>query len=134
MHENVFSKYPDADLSGSIVWIPMLEKDTLAAAVSPVKALSDERIRHFYDRHKAVGKTIAASVGWPGRVAWDIYLFYGPKLKWFETPPAPDFWMHQLSADWAKNDRYRTGEDLKNELSASMAKLAAGLSFAAQIL
>jgi rhodanese-related sulfurtransferase len=31
VHENVFSKYPDADVSGSIVWIPMLEKDTLAA-------------------------------------------------------------------------------------------------------
>ena len=132
MHENVFSLYPDADISGSIVWIPMLEEDTLAAAVAPLKALNDDRIRHFYDSHKAVGKTIAASVGWQGHVAWDIYLFYGPKVKWSDTPPTPDSWMHQLSAGWAKNDRYHTGDDLKKELSASMARLAAGLSIAAQ--
>jgi hypothetical protein len=63
-------------------------------------------------------------------VAWDIYLFYGPTLKWTEAPPKPGFWMHQLSDDWAKNDQYRTGDDLKNELSASMEKLAMGLSIA----
>ena len=110
----------------------MLEKDSLAEAASSLKALSDDRIRHFYDRHKAVGKIIADSVGWPGQVAWDIYLFYGPKVQWAEAPPTPAFWMHQLSAGWAKNDNYRTGDDLKNELSASMAKLAASLSIAAK--
>ena len=60
-------------------------------------------------------------------MAWDIYLFYGHTLKWAEAPPIPEFWMHQLSDDWAKNDQYRTGDDLKNELSASMEKLAMGL-------
>ncbi len=88
-----------------------------------VKALSDDRINHFYDRHKTVGKTIANSVGWNGNVAWDIYLFYGPTVKWIEAPPKPEFWMHQLTDDWAEKDQYRTGDDLKNELSVSMEKL-----------
>jgi len=123
VHESVFSKYPQANVSGSIVWIPILEKDTVDAAVAPAKALNDDRIRHFYDRNQTVGKTIAASVGWKEHVAWDIYLFYAPTATWTEAPPRPDFWMHQLSDDWAKNDRYRTGDDLKNELFVSMKKL-----------
>ena len=123
VHENVFNKYPHVDISGSIVWIPILEKDTFDAAMPSVKALSDDRINHFYDRHKTVGKTIANSVGWNGNVAWDIYLFYGPTVKWTEAPPKPEFWMHQLTDDWAEKDQYRTGDDLKNELSVSMEKL-----------
>jgi hypothetical protein len=62
-------------------------------------------------------------VGWKGRVAWDIYLFYGSNVKWTEAPPKPEFWMHQLSDDWADKDKYRTGDDLKNELSVSLEKL-----------
>jgi hypothetical protein len=31
--------------------------------------------------------------------------------------------MHQLIDDWATKGKYRTGEDLKNELSISMEKL-----------
>ena len=130
MHENVFKQYPTADISGSIVWIPILENDSLDATVPSVKALSDDRIKHYYDSHQALGKTIAASVGWPGKVAWDIYLFYGPTVMWAESPPKPESWMHQLSDDWAKNNQYRTGIDLKNELSASLEKLAMGLSIA----
>jgi len=123
VHENVFNKFPHTDISGSIVWIPILEKDTFDAALPSVMVLKDDRVDHFYDSNKTVGKTIANSVGWEGYVAWDIYLFYGPTVKWAKAPPKPDFWMHQLSDDWAKNDKYRTGDDLKSELSASMEKL-----------
>ena len=86
--------------------------------------LSDKRIRHFYDTNKAVGKIIAKSVGWAEKIAWDIYLFYSPNTAWSETPPKPKYWMHQLTDDWATKDKYRTGDDLKNELSASMETLS----------
>jgi hypothetical protein len=92
--------------------------------------LNDNRLKHFYDCNQTVGKTIAASVGWYGKVAWDIYLFYGPTVKWTEAPPKPDCWMHQLTDGWAKNERYRTGDDLKNELSASLERLAMGFPIA----
>jgi hypothetical protein len=123
VHENVFKKYPNADISGSIVWIPILDKDTFDAAIPSVKALSDDRAHNFYDSKKAVGKTIADSVGWQGHIAWDIYLFYAPTVKWDEAPPKPEFWMHQLKNDWATKNKYRTGDELKNELSVSMEKL-----------
>ena len=66
VHENVFNKFPHTDISGSIVWIPILEKDTFDAALPSVMALSDDRVDHFYDSNKTVGKTIANSVGWEG--------------------------------------------------------------------
>ncbi len=123
MHENVFVKFLREDISGSIVWIPILDDDTFDAAVTSVKLLNDDRIRHFYDGNKAVGKTIADSVGWEGNVAWDIYLFYAPGAEWTDAPPKSNYWMHQLSDAWAKNDHYKTGNDLKNELLISMEKL-----------
>ena len=126
MHENIFIKFPDADISASIVWIPMLDEDTFDAAIPSARFLNDVRIQHFYDNNKVVGKTIADSVGWTGNVAWDIYLFYAPFIEWTGKPPKPLFWMHQLTADWATKDNYRTGYDLKNELFLSMQKLGNG--------
>jgi hypothetical protein len=100
-----------------------LEKDNFEAAISSVTVLNDDRIRHFYDYNQTVGKAIADRANWAGHVAWDIYLFYKPFVKWAKTPPNPIYWMHQLIDDWATKGKYRTGEDLKNELSISMEKL-----------
>lgn len=123
VRKNVFEKFPDADVSASIIWIPILKEDTFEAAVPSVKFLSDRRIQHFYDNQQMIGKAIAASVGWTGRVAWDIYLFYKPFSEWKETPPKPTCWMHQVSDGWATKNNYRTGEDLNSELLNSMEKL-----------
>jgi len=85
--------------------------------------LNDVRIQHYYDTNKAVGRTIAETVGWAGNIAWDIYLFYAPGAEWTAAPPQPDYWMHQLSDAWAKNAHFRTGSDLQNELFACMQNL-----------
>jgi len=66
---------------------------------------------------------IANSVGWTGKVAWDIYLFYEPYSEWIDKPPSPSYWMHQLTDNWATKKKYRTGADLKNELLVSLEKL-----------
>jgi len=123
VHENVFANFPAADISASIVWIPILAEDTYDAALPSVTFLNDSRIQHFYDHRKATGKSIADSVGWAGNIAWDIYLFYRPDAEWRQTPPKPAYWMHQLTDGWATRDKYRTGDDLKNELFISMQKL-----------
>ncbi|MBW2584713.1 MAG: hypothetical protein JRE36_14310 [Deltaproteobacteria bacterium] len=100
-----------------------MDKDTLAAALPSVKFLSDKRFKHLFDQHQNVGKAIANSVGWTGKVAWDIYLYYKPYAEWTDKPPKPIYWMHQLTDDWTKNNKYRTGADLKNELYISMQTL-----------
>ena len=123
VQENIFNKYPNANIIASIVWIPILEKDSLEAAKPSAKLMSDGRIQHFYDPFKAVGKIIADSVGWSDNIAWDIYLFYLPQTVWSKAPPKPKFWMHQLKDHWASSAQYRTGDDLKSKLSNSMRKL-----------
>ena len=47
VHKNVFKGFPNADISGALVWIPILEKDNLNAALPSVKALNDQRIHHL---------------------------------------------------------------------------------------
>ena len=124
MRENVFEKFPDANISASIVWIPILAEDTFESALQPITFLNDNRIHHFYDDNRMVGNSIADSVGWTGNIAWDIYLFYEPLTEWREKPPEPKYWMHQLPDEWATKGKYRTGDDLANELFVSMQKIS----------
>ena len=101
----------------------MLPEDSFEAALPSIKYLNDNRIRHFYDPNQRSGKEVAMSVGWDGKIAWDIYLFYPPKVKWTNIPPTPVSWTHQVSDDWAKNKHYHTGDYLKSELKLSLKKL-----------
>ena len=121
--ENVLEKFPTANISVLIVWIPILAEDTFDSAIQPIKFLSDNRIHHFYDNDRMAGKSIAESVGWTGNIAWDIYLFYEPLTEWRDKPPEPKYWMHQLPDEWATKGKFRTGVDLANELFVSMQKL-----------
>jgi hypothetical protein len=123
VHEIIFKRFPDPDISASIVWIPILDNDSFEAAIPSVKFLSDKRIQHYYDQNQIVGKEIANTVGWTGHIAWDIYLFCAPDVDWTDLPPKPSYWMHQLTDNWAKNDYYRTGNDLRNGLLDAMNKL-----------
>jgi hypothetical protein len=121
---SLIETFPDADIAASIVWIPILDNDSLEAARPSVKYLSDKRFRHFYDQYKIVGKKISESIGWDGHVAWDVYLFYAPYTVWNNGPPAPKSWMHQLKDSWAHKAHFRTGGDLINALSNAMTTLS----------
>lgn len=119
----IFEKYPAADISASIVWINMLPEDSLEAAAPSINVLNDKRGRHFYDPNQIAGREAAASVGCDGYVGWDIYLFYQPGILWHGSLPKPTFWMHQLKDEWVDPEHYRTGKDLKGELSHSVKML-----------
>ena len=123
MHETIITKFPDADIAASIVWIPILENDTIEAALPSVKYLSDKRFQHFYDQDQIAGKEIASSIGWDGHVAWDIYLFYARYADWNNAPPAPKSWLHQLKDSWADKEHFHTGDGLVKELLNAMTKL-----------
>jgi len=84
---------------------------------------NDPRVSHFYDSDKHLGKAIAICLGWTGKVAWDIYLFYEAGVEWDKTPPQPSYWMHQLTDSWADREHYHTGDDLVNELFMTMKRL-----------
>ncbi|MFC1879949.1 hypothetical protein ACFL2S_00445 [Thermodesulfobacteriota bacterium] len=123
MLKSIIETFPDADINVAIVWINKLPTDSRKAAEKSAGTFNDPRICQFYDPQQRSGKAVANSLGWLGKVAWDIYLFYTAGSQWHETPPAPANWVHQLTDPWADPDRLRTGDDLVRELAKSMKRL-----------
>jgi hypothetical protein len=94
----------------------MLTGDSEKTATQKAMRFNDPRVRQFWDPDQHSGKVVAESLGYNGRVAWDIYLFYAPEGKWLQHPPEPAGWMHQISEGWADRDHFFTGDDLMKEL------------------
>lgn len=101
----------------------MLPSDSEASARGAATIFSNQRVRQFYDPNQYSGKAIAESIGWSGKVAWDIYLFYLKDSEWVESPPIPAKWMHRLREDWADPEHFYTDDDLIEELYKTMRRL-----------
>ena len=127
VQESIINKFPNADIYINIVWINKLPGDSEQTAKKAAKMFRDHRVVHFYDSNKRSGKAIANSLGWTGKVTWDIYLFYEPGVEWTKTPPRPIYWMHQLKDSWADREHFRTGDGLIKELLNAMTKLLDGV-------
>ena len=124
MQRAVLEAYPDADIHVSMVWIPMVEGDSLKAAHVISRDIVDSRVRHFFDADKRAGKAIASSLGGADEIAWDIYLFFPKKSRWTSHPPVPQFWMHQLTrSGWADAAHRHCGDALLRELGQCMKAL-----------
>lgn len=114
---SVLSEAPEAEIAVMIVWIRMLAADSIEAAVASALNFRDERARQFYDPARRAGKAIADSVGAPGELGWDMYLFYGRGQIWRAKPPPARIWVHQLKPSaWADPARFRAGPDLVRTL------------------
>lgn len=113
----VLSEASEAEIAVMIVWISMLPADSLAAAAEAARNFGDGRARQFYDPARRAGLAIAGSVGAPGELGWDMYLFDGSGQIWRGKPPPPVNWAHQLEPSaWADPARFLTGEDLVRAL------------------
>jgi len=75
----------------------MLEWDSLETARTQARSCRDHRLQHWWDEPGSTSQAFKAALGLQGP-AWDLYLLYPPGARWDgELPPAPVFWMHQLS-------------------------------------
>ena len=122
MQEAIIDGFPQADISVSLVWIRMLPLDNKATARYRALNLRDPRIRHFFDPHKRVGKAVAQAFGAPGKVAWDMYMFFSAGVEWVSLPPLPAVYVHQLTDGWVDPTRCFRGEALAKELSNLMSQ------------
>jgi len=85
-------------LKGFVVWLSMRTGDSADAASRQAAEFTDARVQQGWDSTGAIGDAFAKTLALKGR-AWDVYAVYGPGVKWTgDTPPAPTFWMHQLTA------------------------------------
>jgi hypothetical protein len=123
VQQAIIEGFPKADFSASVVWIDMVEGDSQATAQESARIIEDPRVRHFHDPERRAGKAIARGLGGEGKVAWDIYLFFGKGDEWGEDPPRPIEWMHQLSAYWADPKRLRVADGLIEALHETMQRL-----------
>ena len=77
-----------------------MAEDDLAAANAQQEIFQDNRVQHYWDAEKTLGKAVADSMLSNTPIAWDIYLLFQPGTEWNSLKfPVPDFWMHQLSED-----------------------------------
>lgn len=80
------------------MWVPKRQGHESDVALA-TKFVPDPRASHYWDGDKLLVHQYDTVLGL-GQDAWDVYLLYGPKARWDgATPPAPDFWMHQLNTD-----------------------------------
>jgi hypothetical protein len=120
VRSSVSDSFPDADVSGCVVWINMLDGDTEVTARESARIIADPRFRHFHDPERQLGRVVGQRIGAEGKVAWDIYLFFAEGAEWVEDLPPPTDWIHQLSASWADPARLRFGDGLVQALRALM--------------
>ena len=92
----ILKKFPSPRLQALLVWEPMRDGDSPAAAAEQAEAVRDARISQGWDGSHDVGKLFGATLDLH-ETAWDVYLIYKPGITWEGLqPPHPTFWMHQL--------------------------------------
>lgn len=95
----LFEAYPEEQLRGFIVWVPMLEADSAESATAEQANIHDSRIDHWFDANKSAARAWSAIMGLHGP-AWDVYAVHGRDDQWTEdAAPSPRIWMHQLDFD-----------------------------------
>jgi hypothetical protein len=121
--EGILTPFPDADLSVLVIWIPMMQADTVEAARKATAKFPDLRVTQFFDPSRTAGKAFAASLGHEGEVAWDFYFFYTAGAEWRQLPPEPEAWMHQLRGGWADPEYLFEKKSLTKKLAGTMKSL-----------
>ncbi len=97
----------DGEFKALIAFQPMLDEDNRASAQSQTRSITDARAFQIWDESQAIGEVVTRTLGLT-KPAWDVYLLYPPGRRWDDTDiPEPDFWMHQLNAEYGIGDAPR---------------------------
>jgi hypothetical protein len=92
----ILKRFPSPRLQALLVWEPMRDGDSPAAAAEQAETVRDARISQGWDGSRDVGKLFGATLELH-ETAWDVYLIYKAGVVWEgQRPPHPTFWMHQL--------------------------------------
>jgi len=85
VQSEILEPHPEAELAVYAVWFNMLPADDYSEWDDSL--LTDDRVIHFWDQPKEVGRWYAQQDVYPvGPVAYDIYFLYGPEAEWEEIP------------------------------------------------
>jgi len=79
-----------------VIWLPIFGGDFKGEQRNLSRSFSDKRVSYFSDSMMLSGKQWEQILKTERVIAWDVYMLYGPDAKWGESPPMPEYWMHQL--------------------------------------
>lgn len=116
MQKEIVEKINSPRISVFVIWLPVMGADNYQSAQQAQAIFPDARVKQWWDQHLAVGQGYRKilPLATECKLAWDVYLLYPRGIKRFRysldsagkkgwTPPAPDFWMHQLSCMTKEN-------------------------------
>lgn len=104
VHHALTASLPNAptDVSVDVVWVPVLQAEAAHVPLATRFALG-ANVTHYWDAAGVLARGYQGTLGLGGD-AWDVYLLYGPDVRWEDAaPPFPAFWMHQLGTRDAPN-------------------------------
>lgn len=86
VRENILKKYPEEEITVYAVWFNMVPGDR-KEGWNP-KLLADERVTHYWDEERVLGKWITQNV--PdckhiGPIDWDSYYLFDADGEWGDT-------------------------------------------------
>jgi hypothetical protein len=81
-----------------VVWEPILLTDVELVAARATGLVPDPRARQYWTDRLELGAAFGETISLVGEPAWDVYLLYPAGAEWSAgSPPAPSWFMHQLS-------------------------------------
>lgn len=90
----------EEDLGVHVVWLPVLEADTgNAAEIAACSTRARRTMKQYWDHDRSLSSAAHQVLDLTSRrrrVAWDLYLFYRPGVRWVSPLPSPNHWLHQL--------------------------------------
>ncbi|MGH9714010.1 MAG: hypothetical protein ACRD5M_12005 [Candidatus Acidiferrales bacterium] len=122
IQKQVLETIPSKQLAVYVVWIPVLNfQDEATLQRNGLKESSrvpDSRATHYIDPNGFAGKQYSPILNIPYHgPAWDVYLAFGPEVRWEDRAPAPTEWMAQ-GDDRA---RFLDGRKLAGEIQQLLA-------------
>ncbi|MEO8436139.1 MAG: hypothetical protein ABI596_14655 [Pyrinomonadaceae bacterium] len=89
MQKEILEKYPATKLRVYVVWFSMLPTDARARWGWTAGVISDQRVLHFWDEKKLLGRWFAQQENpenADGGIVWDAFYLYGPEATWDSKP------------------------------------------------
>lgn len=97
-----------------ILWAPILQSDSRAAAQSAAKYMADSRATHFWDLWSFGRNLYNRQLNIPYTDSWDMFAVYGPGVRWEESAPEP--------TQWFQNRNLNIGEAYTQEKMENLLK------------
>lgn len=120
IEKQILETIPSKQLAVYVVWLPVLNfQDEATLQRNGQKEsirVPDSRATHYIDPDGFAGRQYSPILNIPYHgPAWDVYLAFGPDVRWEDRAPTPTGWMHQ-GGDGMDRSRRLDGRKFATEI------------------